>query len=208
MSVVRNCSSRPSLAKRTSTCTKKKESNNPKKKRLKKKKIDASTMLRSKIRHVLTHHVETVCMWSLRSSKKRRLCEAASGPRPPGGLYTSQCPLIIVLALSLAWRWEDGLDGWRDKILGGRGNEGTEVGMLSPYALSEIAAGLGMGAESDPPIQSGLIWPWQKWPSVPVRPCVHPVPPPSDPALPSFLSPLRPCNPSPVFLVWEFHVAF
>lgn len=32
-----------------------------------------------------------------------------------------------------------------------------------------------------------------------------PVPPPSDPAL---LSPRRQCNPSPVFLVWEFHVAF
>lgn len=122
----------------------------------------------------LTHHFETVCMWSLRSSKKRRLCDAASGPRPPGGLYTSQCPLILGLALSLAWGWEDGLNGWRDKILGGRGDEGTEVGMLSPYALSEIAASLGMGTESDTLMQSGLIWPWQKWPHVPVRPCVRP----------------------------------
>lgn len=37
--------------------------------------------------------------------------------------------------------------------------KGKEVGMLSPYALSEIAASLGMGAEHDTLIQSGLIWP-------------------------------------------------
>lgn len=90
-------------------------------------------------------------------------------------------------------RWTERMRrGGGVEIWGEGDDEGAEVGTLSPYARSEIAAGLGMGAESDTLIQSGLIWPWQKWGSVPGRPCVRQSSRPSSPSFtpsPSSTSP-------------------